>query len=220
MSRCRKCSVEILDATESCPLCHSVLEQNEEMENMYPNARQATKKMVFFIRIYMFCAIIAEFGLIIFDLSRNAEIKWSVVIGLLLLYIYTIFRYAVIGKTGYRSKIIVLTLVTVLIAIAADFATGYHGWAVDFVLSIGIILVDIVIFILMMYNHRNWQSYIMWQILMILCSIIPTTLYIVGIERYAHLAFAPLFLSSFLFLGTLIIGGPRARTELQRRFHI
>ena len=189
--------------------------------------------MVFFIRIYMFCAIIAEFGLIIFDLSRNAEIKWSVVIGLLLLYIYTIFRYAVIGKTGYRSKIIVLTLVTVLIAIAADFATGYHGWAVDFVLSIGIILVDIVIFILMMYNHRNWQSlilmcvnrrnwqsYIMWQILMILCSIIPTTLYIVGIERYAHLAFAPLFLSSFLFLGTLIIGGPRARTELQRRFHI
>lgn len=220
MSKCRKCNIEILDAAESCPLCQSVLEQNEEMENIYPNARQTTKKMVFFIRIYMFCAIIAEFGLLVFDISRNAEVKWSIVIGLLLLYLYTIFRYAVIGKTGYRSKIIVLTLVTVLIAIAADFATGYHGWAVDFVLSIGIIMVDITIFVLMMINHRNWQSYMMWQMLMILCSIVPAILYSVGVERYPYLAYAPLFLSSFLFLGTLIIGGPRAQTELKRRFHI
>ena len=37
MSKCRNCNVEILDESEFCPLCHSVLEQTEELENMYPN---------------------------------------------------------------------------------------------------------------------------------------------------------------------------------------
>ena len=47
MSRCHKCKVEILDETEICPLCRSVLEQNEELENMYPNARLKTQKLLF-----------------------------------------------------------------------------------------------------------------------------------------------------------------------------
>ena len=32
MSKCRNCNVEILDETEFCPLCHSVLEQTEELD--------------------------------------------------------------------------------------------------------------------------------------------------------------------------------------------
>jgi len=220
MSKCRNCNIEILDVTESCPLCRSVLEQTDELENAYPNARQRTKKWVMISRIYLFSAIIIEFLLIIIDINRNSEIKWSIVIGLLLLYIYTIFHYAIIGKNGYRSKIVVLTLVTILLAIAADFATGYRGWAVDFILSSAIIAVDITIFVLMLCNLRNWQSYIMWQILMLLCSAIPIVLNLIGIEKYIYLAFAPLFCSTLLFLGTLILGGQRAWTELKRRFHI
>ena len=37
MSKCHKCKIEVLDETEICPLCRSVLEQTEELENMYPN---------------------------------------------------------------------------------------------------------------------------------------------------------------------------------------
>ena len=57
MSKCRNCNVEILDETEFCPLCHSVLEQTEELENMYPDARLKTQKLKFFTRLYLFCAI-------------------------------------------------------------------------------------------------------------------------------------------------------------------
>ena len=36
MSRCKQCNIEVLDETERCPLCHSVLEPTIEVENMYP----------------------------------------------------------------------------------------------------------------------------------------------------------------------------------------
>lgn len=220
MSKCHKCNVEILDETEVCPLCRSVLEQTEELENMYPNARLKNQKLLWISRLYLFCIVLIEFILIMLDFTKGEEINWSIVVGLILLYSYTVLRYAVIGKTGYQSKTIVLTLITVLVAIGVDFATGYRGWAVDYVISSGILLVDVGIIVLMIYNRRNWQSYMMAQIFMIMCSGIPVILYLLGLEKNVQMAFLPLVVSAFLFLGTIMIGGRRACLELKRRFHI
>ena len=220
MSKCRNCNVEILDETEFCPLCHSVLEQTEELENMYPDARLKTQKMKFVTRLYLFCALVLEFLLVIIDFNGENQIHWSILVGLGLLYVYMVLRYAVLGKSGYRAKTIVLVLLAILFLVAVDFITGYRGWSVDYVTSGGILLVDVAIIGLMIWNRRNWQSYLMWQITMVLFSIIPAVLYWMGLERNFTMAFLPLTVSVFLFLGTMILGGRRASQELYRRFHI
>lgn len=220
MSKCRNCNVEILDESEFCPLCHSVLEQTEELENMYPDARLKAQKLKFVTRLYLFCAIVVEFFLVVIDFNGENQVHWSVLVGLGLFYVYTVLRYAVLGKSGYRAKTIVLVLLAVLLTVVVDFITGYRGWSVDYVASGGIILVDMLIIALMIWNRRNWQSYLMWQISMIIFSIIPAILYWLGFEHNFYMAFSPLVVSSFLFLGTVMIGGRRATQELYRRFHI
>jgi len=220
MSRCRNCNVEILDETEFCPLCHSVLEQTEELENMYPNARHKTQKLLFISRLYLFCAIVLEFVLVMIDFNSETQVHWSVLVGLGLVYVYTVIRYAVIGKSGYRAKTIVLVLLAVLITVVVDFITGYRGWSVDYVASGGILLMDVTIIALMIVNRRNWQSYMMWQISTVVLSLIPAILYLVGIENNVYMAFLPLVVSVFLFIGTWMLGGRRATQELYRRFHI
>ena len=220
MSKCRNCNVEILDVTEFCPLCHSVLEQTEELENMYPDARLKTQKMKFVTRLYLFCALVVEFLLIVIDFHGENQVHWSILVGLGLLYVYIVLRYAVLGKSGYRAKTIVLVLLAVLITVVVDFITEYRGWSVDYVASGGILLVDAIIIVLMIWNRRNWQSYLMWQIAMILFSIIPAVLYLINLEHNFIMAFLPLIVSVFLFLGTIMIGGRRAMQELYRRFHV
>lgn len=220
MSRCRNCNIEILDETERCPLCHSVLEQTVEVENMYPNVRVMTRKLMVISKIYLFCAILTEAILVSINLLTDSKILWSAITGLGLLYVYMLLRFAILGKSGYKSKIIVLTLMAVLILVAIDFVTGYRGWSVDFAIPSSILLVDVGIIFLMIWNHRNWQSYMMWQIFMIICSLIPVILFVMGVETRPYMAFLPLAASVFLFLGTLIIGDRRARVELRRRFHI
>jgi len=220
MSKCRNCNVEILDETEFCPLCHTVLEQTEELENMYPDARLKTQKLKFATRLFLFCALVVEFILIVIDFNGENQVHWSVLVGLGLLYVYTVLRYAELGKSGYRAKTIVLVLLAVLLTVVVDFITGYRGWSVDYVASGGILLVDVIIIVLMIWNRRNWQSYLMWQIAMILFGVIPAVLYLVGLEHNFIMAFLPLIVSVFLFVGTLMIGGRRAGQELYRRFHI
>ena len=220
MSRCKQCNVEILDETERCPLCHSVLEKTVEVENMYPNVRTMTRRLALLSRIYLFVAMLVEAVLIYLNVLSDSEMFWSAIPGLAMLYGYLVLRYAILGKSGYKGKIIVLTLIAILMVVAIDFVVGYRGWSVNYALPSAILLVDAGILILMCINRRNWQSYMMWQIFMILCSVVPLVLYAVGIVTAPLLALLAFAFSTALFLGTLIIGDRRARTELRRRFHV
>ena len=219
MSKCLNCNIEILDSSQRCPLCHGVLKQEGSTGSMYPDVRVPTRRLALAVRIFLFCAIVLETGLVAVNIALGHQLLWSVLTGLALLYCYLVLRYAVLGTGGYQGKTFVLTLMAVLLAVAADFATGYRGWSVDYVLPCGIIFIDICVFVLIFVNRRNWQCYIIWEIFMLLCSIIPATLYLKGLEHNACFAFLPLALSAYLFLGSIIIGGRRARLELKRRFH-
>ena len=209
-----------MDETECCPLCKSILEQTEELENMYPDVRIRMRRLKLFSRIYLFCAILAEAALFCVNLLTESQIWWSAITGLAFLYFYMVLRYAILGKSGYKSKVTVLVILSILIAVVIDFVLGYRGWSVDYVLPVGILVVDAVVLICMIGNRRNCQSYMMWQILMILCSLIPMGLYIKELEQNPYMAFLPLAVSVTIFLGTIIIGDRRARMELVRRFHI
>ncbi|WP_456110152.1 DUF6320 domain-containing protein [Roseburia hominis] len=220
MSRCKQCNVEILDETERCPLCHSVLEKTVEVENMYPNVRMMTRRLALLSRIYLFVVILVEALLIYLNVLSDSEMFWSAIPGLAMLYGYLVLRYAILGKSGYKGKTIVLTLIAILMVVAIDFVVGYRGWSVNYALPSAILLVDAGILVLMCINRRNWQSYMMWQIFMILCSVVPLVLYAVGIVTAPLLALLAFAFSTALFLGTLIIGDRRARTELRRRFHV
>lgn len=220
MSRCKNCNVEILDVTEVCPLCRSVLIKNEEMEDMYPNALNATKKLIFASRIYLFSALVIVLVLVGVDAHIDLPFKLSLLVGSILFYVYMILRYAIIGKMGYINKTMVLVVTAVLLAIGIDFSTGYRGWSVEYVISSGILIVDIGILVLMICNRRNWQSYIMWQLSMLVLSLIPPVLYWIGVEKNPYFAFTPITATIMLFVGTVLLGGHRAETELKRRFHI
>ena len=218
MAKCGYCGVEVLDETEVCPLCRSVLEQTAPMENMYPDVRSRIKGLRLASRIYFFCALVVFFLLLAWDAQRQAQVWWSVPVGLALLYGYLVLRYAIAGKSGYRGKVMVLAVLAVLLAVAADFVIGYRGWSVDYVLPGGILVVEGIVLGCMACNPKRWYSYLMWQLLMILCSLIPAALYLLGLEHHALMAFLPLAVSAAVFLGTMIIGDRPARQELMRRF--
>ena len=220
MAKCKKCNVEILDETEFCPLCHSVLEATDALEDMYPDIRFRMRKRILFSRIFLFCGILAELALILINALCASTIWWSAITGLGILYSYMVFRYAIIGRSGYRSKMIVLTMIGIASIISIDFVIGYRGWSVDYVLPAAILLMDAGILFCVIYNRRNWQSYILWQFAMILCNLIPMLLNIFELENNRFIAFAPFAASTILFMGTMILGGRRAVVELKRRFHV
>ena len=72
----------------------------------------------------------------------------------------------------------------------------------------------------MIINRRSWQSYIMSQLMTLICSLVPAALTLTELTAGFIIGFLPLALSLLLFTGTLIIGERPAWLELSRRFHI
>lgn len=186
---------------------------------MYPDVRPVMRWRIFLSRLCLFCGLIAELALIFINVLCDSTIWWSAITGLGILYGYMVLRYAIIGEAGYRSKAILLSMIGILSIISIDFIIGYRGWSVDYALPGVILLMDVGILICMIVNHRNWQSYIMLQLSMILCSLLPMALNLFDLEHNRFMAFSPLISSVLLFSGTMILGGRRAMTELKRRFH-
>ena len=220
MSKCRQCNIEVLDETQRCPLCGSVLEPTGEVENMYPNIRLKSRKLVFISRLYLFCAIAIEIFLINLCMLSDVQSLVYIISGLVLLFGYIVIRYAILGTSGYIAKTVVLTIIAVIMLVAIDFSVGYNGWSVNYAFPAGILLIDAGTLVLMAVNNKNWQSYIMLQIFMVLCSIMAIILNFVHIVTNPIVSIVALNVSVILLLGTIIIGGRRSRVELKRRFHI
>ncbi|MDE5698794.1 MAG: zinc ribbon domain-containing protein [Lachnospiraceae bacterium] len=220
MSKCRQCKIEVLDEAERCPLCGTVLEPTIEVENMYPDIRVRSRKLVFISRLYLFLAVVTEIVLVNVCMLSEVQSLVCIIGGLVLLFGYIVIRYAILGTSGYIAKTIVLTIIAVIMLVAVDFTVGYNGWSVNYVFPSGILLIDVGIVVCMFINIKNWQSYLMPQIFMVICGVVAILLSLVQIITDSMLSVIALDVSVILLLGTVIIGGRRARVELKRRFHI
>jgi hypothetical protein len=186
----------------------------------YPEAWVVVRRFHLLENIVLFLSILIEAVLILINYLVTPFFVWSAIVGLILIYANVVLRLAIIGKSGYLFKTISLVLFAIVILIAIDYLTGYRRWSLNYVMPAGILLMDVGILVLMVVNRRNWQSYMMVQLITILLSLVPVILLAVGEVTFSWLAVIACAVSVFIFLGTLIIGDERARTEMKRRFHI
>lgn len=220
MSKCMKCGVMIVDDTDQCPLCRHVLKREGDFSNTYPDAIGVTRRFRFVENLVLFLSLVTAAVLAYVNYVVHPDVPWCMVVILVLFFGNAVLRLAVIGKSGYMFKTLTLWVLAVVMLFGIDRLTGFHGWSLDYVLPGGILLIDLAILVLMCTNARNWQSYMMAQLLMILLSAVPLILVLTGEIHFPLLTMIAAGISVFLFLGTLIIGDARARTELKRRFHI
>lgn len=221
MNRCQKCHVVILDDTDRCPLCQHVLQTDGvQQENSYPNAIEVTRRFRFWENLFLFLSILIETLLIVINYSTDPQFPWSLVAGIVFLYLNTVLRMTLVGKSSMVFKILSLIMLAVMMLPGIDYLTGYRGWSLDYVLPSGILALDLVLFVLILVNRKGWQSYMMAELITVLISVVPVLFRVTGLIQFPYLVWLAFAASVFLFLGTLILGDRRARTELKRRFHI
>ena len=216
------CKVEILDKTDTCPLCNHVLEWDGcEKEPIYPNARIARRKYTFLENIFLFASIALWVVLLVIDYTTDPEFLWSFTAGLVIVYANVLLRLTILGKSSYMAKLIWTIIIGLVFLIEADFLTGYHGWGVNFAMPTAILLWDIALILLMLFiNRRSWHSYIIDQLTALVACGVMILLLWMGIITFPYYAMGVVVFTVLMFVGTVIIGDRKAREELKRRFHV
>ena len=220
MSKCHHCQIEIKDHTETCPLCQGVLELGGETGHFYPDISAKRKQMGLFRRIISFLSVLAITLCLYIDYHTENGFDWSLIASASILLGLLWFLTLTNPYRGYRGRIFFIICSGFAYLFFLDYISGFSGWSFNYVLPGVIFLVNFVLIFLMIYNHRCWESYMIYQIGCVLIGAIPIVLIYVGIVHHPILSELAFGSSVLLFVGTLILGGQAARMELQRRFFI
>ena len=220
MKTCPKCNVNILDDTDRCPLCRHALGGEEGGLRSYPDAVGSIKKARLLENLILFLSVIASITVVAINYMTPHDTWWALIVVLALFYANVVLRYAILGRSGYQAKIFGLILVAIVVLVGIDYLTGFNRWSFTYVYPSLIMATDLAILLLMLINRRNWQSYLMAQIFVLLLSLLSILFVHLGFNIHPLTGLIASGLSLFLLLGTIILGDQRARNELKRRFHI
>jgi hypothetical protein len=223
MNKCLHCGVAITDKTDVCPLCRCVveLEDTDAQAERYPNIRLKGRKLELVSRIALFLAIVLGALAVILNYTMDSDRMWSVIVVGVLAYLMLFLFYIIVNEhAGYRSKVVIGVACGAADLVVIDYVLGFKHWSLDYAIPLTLLAMDLMIIVVMFINIRNWQSYLLFQIVMIVCSGICVILSVCGVIRHPLMSYIALGLSSVMFLATFIIGGRRARNELKRRFHV
>lgn len=220
MKKCNFCNVKIKDNTDHCPLCGGVLEGDNPGFSTYPNVLKKEKAISFIFRLTLFLSIIASIVCIAVNISTGVSVAWSVIVSLSFLYVLLILYLFVRENAGYRVRVFGIAAAGVGLVVAIDCILGFNRWSVNYVVPSAILLMSFTFLLLMLINRRNWQSYLIIHILILIISIVPIILYLLDIITVPYVAQAAFGVSFVITLGIIILGGPRVKSELYRRFHI
>lgn len=220
MTKCTQCNIYLRDNSQVCPLCRCVVTADTNAADSYPDIRLYDRRLKRIANICLFGLIMASVVLLILNYVFFHGLFWSLIPVGAMCYGYLLIRYVLLSSHGYRPKALIWSLATILLVILIDMVTGLHRWSLNYVFPCVLIGVDGMIVALMVINRRNWQSYILLQLGMILIGLIPLLFWHWGWITKPLLSIIAMGISTFLFLGTLIIGDRPARVELRRRFHI
>lgn len=219
MKRCLKCQVEVLDDTYVCPLCRRVLEGVGGGTRVYPkvqfNAKryQLVKRMLYF----MLLLIVTLFSVINY-LIYNSLMGYIIVSASAIYFAVTV-NYSVLHRANLAAKILVQTISAQLLIFIIDYAVGYTGWSINYVLPCICLFANLAILLLMIINHMNWQEYIMYQLSMTVLSLSQIILIVFKVIERPILATISVTISILILLGTIIFGDKSIENELIRRFH-
>lgn len=222
MKKCKKCNVEIAENISVCPLCQHGLENvsQEIKREMYPKIEFDNRKFKLLIRLFIFISIILAVGLITINIATFSGDWWSLICVGAITYFWITVRYSIQNNTNYAAKILVQTVGGMALCLLIDVVNGYQGWSINYVIPAIILVAYLAIMILMMVNFMNWQSYLLFQITLVIFSMILMGLNFLNIITKPILSYVTAGITLVIFIGTIVFGDKKAKTELIRRFHI
>ena len=176
MNKCENCGIYIADDVEVCPLCNTVLEDDQKEDTLswwkggapYPELHKLHKRLHFIMRLILFLIIITECILVLINWNTSHHIWWSVISGMGMGYFYISMLYWVRHDSGLAAKIGRQLTLTILLVIGIDYFTGATGWSLEWAAPSIILAGDVIVLLLMMLNRKQWYTYTLLLLLMVL----------------------------------------------------
>ncbi|QNU66837.1 zinc ribbon domain-containing protein [Ruminiclostridium herbifermentans] len=221
MKTCKRCRVYVVENTDICPLCKTVLTDmdGEKLDKTYPAIEVNSHKYNIIKRLFLFVSILSAVGSAITNYLTYNGVMWSAINISAIVYFWIIMSYSIKRNRNIASHILVQIICISILTVIMDNSIGYSGWSVNNVIPEIMTLANVAVLILVFINRMYWHTYVINQIVIAVCGLIPGVLWLCGLITVI-IPTAIATATSLLVLVIMIIFGDKTiKSELKRRFH-
>lgn len=222
MNYCSRCKVNIEGVRGVCPLCQSGLDNNDiNGVEIFPDIKPERKKKRFFaLKLLLLISAVIIIASSTVNVILSSTGHWALYVISGVACAWFISTIILLQRKNVLKTIFSQAVVIIALTLIWDYATGLHGWAVDFVIPIAVFLATISTAVLseaMRIPVEDYSVYLCNLTLLNFLLIVFLALNIVSIKVPTTICIGINFLIIAVFV---IFEGKKILGDLKRRLHI
>lgn len=221
MKYCDSCRVKVEGSGTRCPLCHNRLRDLGGQEPpAFPHLPLLNPKQSFLYRLLQFLTIVVAAVSVAVNFALPESGWWSLFIlaglgcGWLCLLVFVRKRHNPLKALSWQ------VLLGILLCVAWDIGTGWHGWSVDFVIPSLLITAMATTLVLVLALHIPTEDSFIYICFIAVLGLLPVISLFTGLCAIIYPSLVCVVASIVYLAALFTLQGAPFRSELRRRFHL
>lgn len=230
MKTCKKCRVSVPACRERCPLCQGILagdsieemtkEEAKKESEIFPYIPTVYRQHNFLFRVLIFASAVVGVTAFVLNLLIFDDGWWSILVLAGIGAVWVTVAMAVRKRSSFCKRILYQVVTLSIVLVLFDWITGWHLWAVNYVVPGLCILAMLAIAIIAMVMHRRIENYIVYLVVTMIFGVFPLLFLLTGWADVTWPSVLSVALSVLSFTGMILFAGKDARVELKKRLHL
>lgn len=221
MKRCERCKVSVSGGFAKCPLCqHTLSESGMVSQEAFPVIETFTHTHSLFFKILLFCLVAVSIIAIMLDFMIPDINFWSLLVTTGAACIWLGIVTAIKQRGAFHKKLMDMALLISGLSPVWDYLTGWHRWAIDYVIPINFICCIMIAAIVAWLLKLPSEQFAIYLLLLGLLGLTPALFLIFGWNRYLLPSFLCVTVSLLFFAALLVFQWDIVKNEVRRRLHL
>lgn len=138
---------------------------------IYPQ-KLNNKKGEKIVNVLLTISVIVAITLVVINKITTPNVPWAGITNTGMIYIWITAIYSIRRNTNIASHVLLQMLAISLVILYIDNRLGAYGWSIYIGIPITLMVANITMLVLAIISHRNYTKYAIYQLIIVLVSII------------------------------------------------
>ena len=186
---------------------------------IYPKKLSSKKKDLIF-KILLISSIILALILLLINKLTTPEIPWAALANAGIIYVWITVFYSIKKNINIAGHVLIQAIAISLLTVFIDYKLGFEKWSINIAVPIIIMIANATMLILTIVSHKKFIKYAIYQLIIVLFSMIPVILISENIIENKILSIVASSISILNLLLTLFLCAKDVKSAIIRKFHI
>jgi hypothetical protein len=172
--------------------------------------------------VYSLIAVSIAIAVTLFIINKltTPQIHWAALANCGILYTWLTVIYSIKRGTNIAGHVLIQTVLVSIVLLYIDKTIGYHRWAIYIGIPITLMVANITMVILTIISHERYIKYAIYQLLIVIISVMPIALALANIIEMNVLMRIAVDISVFSLVSSFVLCYKDIKEAIIRKMHM